>query len=86
MRMTGYTKKLAILPFDHRSSYISELFGWKEPPTTSPQGYFAVMTLRACRGRIMILSIVSALHVSMNDARLVGGEPFLESSCVARCV
>ena len=31
MRATGYTKKLAILPFDHRSSYISGLFGWKEP-------------------------------------------------------
>jgi myo-inositol catabolism protein IolC len=31
MRVTGYTKKLAILPFDHRSSYISGLFGWKEP-------------------------------------------------------
>jgi len=31
MRMTEYTKKLAILPFDHRSSYISGLFGWKEP-------------------------------------------------------
>ena len=31
MRMTGYTKKLAILPFDHRSSYLSGLFGWKEP-------------------------------------------------------
>jgi 5-dehydro-2-deoxygluconokinase len=29
--MTGYTKQLAILPFDHRSSYISGLFGWKEP-------------------------------------------------------
>ncbi|GHO70726.1 hypothetical protein KSC_096180 [Ktedonobacter sp. SOSP1-52] len=29
--MTGYTKKLAILPFDHRASYISGLFGWKEP-------------------------------------------------------
>ncbi|GHO80996.1 hypothetical protein KSD_87670 [Ktedonobacter sp. SOSP1-85] len=31
MRVTGYTKKLAILPFDHRASYISGLFGWKEP-------------------------------------------------------
>ncbi|GLV61081.1 hypothetical protein KDH_78980 [Dictyobacter sp. S3.2.2.5] len=31
MRMTGYTNKLAILPFDHRSSYVSGLFGWKEP-------------------------------------------------------
>ncbi len=31
MRMRGYTKKLAILPFDHRASYISGLFGWKEP-------------------------------------------------------
>lgn len=31
MRVTGYTNKLAILPFDHRSSYISGLFGWKEP-------------------------------------------------------
>jgi myo-inositol catabolism protein IolC len=31
MRVTGYTKTLAILPFDHRSSYISGLFGWKEP-------------------------------------------------------
>jgi len=29
--VTGYTKKLAILPFDHRASYISSLFGWKEP-------------------------------------------------------
>lgn len=27
----GYTKPLYILPFDHRSSYISGLFGWKEP-------------------------------------------------------
>lgn len=27
----GYTKQLYILPFDHRSSYISGLFGWKEP-------------------------------------------------------
>lgn len=31
MRATGYTKTLAILPFDHRSSYIRGLFGWKEP-------------------------------------------------------
>src|SRR5258708_21073580 len=31
MRVTGYTKKLAILPFDHRASYSSGLFGWKEP-------------------------------------------------------
>jgi len=31
MRVTGYTNRLAILPFDHRSSYISGLFGWKEP-------------------------------------------------------
>ncbi len=27
----GYTKQLYILPFDHRSSYISGLFNWKEP-------------------------------------------------------
>ena len=27
----GYTKPLYILPFDHRASYISSLFGWKEP-------------------------------------------------------
>jgi len=31
MMVTGYTKQLAILPFDHRASYISGLFGWKEP-------------------------------------------------------
>ena len=31
MSVTGYTKKLAMLPFDHRASYISSLFGWKEP-------------------------------------------------------
>jgi myo-inositol catabolism protein IolC len=31
MMVTGYTKPLAILPFDHRASYISGLFGWKEP-------------------------------------------------------
>jgi myo-inositol catabolism protein IolC len=29
--MTGYTKPLYILPFDHRTSYIRGLFGWKEP-------------------------------------------------------
>jgi myo-inositol catabolism protein IolC len=29
--VTGYTRPLYILPFDHRSSYISGLFGWKEP-------------------------------------------------------
>ncbi|MFL5706965.1 MAG: 2-deoxy-5-keto-D-gluconate 6-phosphate aldolase domain-containing protein [Ktedonobacteraceae bacterium] len=29
--ITGYTKPLYILPFDHRTSYISGLFGWKEP-------------------------------------------------------
>jgi myo-inositol catabolism protein IolC len=29
--LTGYTKQLSILPFDHRDSYISGLFGWKEP-------------------------------------------------------
>jgi len=28
---TGYTRPLYILPFDHRASYISGLFGWKEP-------------------------------------------------------
>jgi hypothetical protein len=27
----GYTKPLYLLPFDHRSSYVSGLFGWKEP-------------------------------------------------------
>ena len=29
--ITGYTRPLYILPFDHRTSYISGLFGWKEP-------------------------------------------------------
>lgn len=29
--ITGYTKPLYVLPFDHRASYISGLFGWKEP-------------------------------------------------------
>jgi myo-inositol catabolism protein IolC len=29
--VTGYTKPLYILPFDHRASYITNLFGWKEP-------------------------------------------------------
>jgi myo-inositol catabolism protein IolC len=27
----GYTRSLYLLPFDHRASYISGLFGWKEP-------------------------------------------------------
>jgi myo-inositol catabolism protein IolC len=27
----GYTRPLYLLPFDHRASYISGLFGWKEP-------------------------------------------------------
>jgi myo-inositol catabolism protein IolC len=29
--ITGYTKPLYFLPFDHRGSYISRLFKWKEP-------------------------------------------------------
>jgi 5-dehydro-2-deoxygluconokinase len=29
--ITGYTRPLYLLPFDHRGSYISGLFGWKEP-------------------------------------------------------
>ena len=32
--ITGYTKPLYILPFDHRASYISGLFGWEEPLNT----------------------------------------------------
>ena len=28
--ITGYTRPLYLLPFDHRASYISGLFGWKE--------------------------------------------------------
>jgi 5-dehydro-2-deoxygluconokinase len=30
--ITGYTRPLYLLPFDHRASYLSGLFGWKEPP------------------------------------------------------
>lgn len=30
---TGYSKPLYILPFDHRGSFVSGLFGWKEPLT-----------------------------------------------------
>jgi 5-dehydro-2-deoxygluconokinase len=29
--ITGYTRPLYLLPFDHRASYLSGLFGWKEP-------------------------------------------------------
>ena len=29
--ITGYTRPLYILPFDHRASYLRGLFGWKEP-------------------------------------------------------
>ena len=29
--ITGYTRPLYLLPFDHRASYISGLFGWREP-------------------------------------------------------
>jgi myo-inositol catabolism protein IolC len=31
LMITGYTRPLYLLPFDHRASYISGLFGWKEP-------------------------------------------------------
>src|SRR5690348_16207400 len=31
LMITGYTRPLYILPFDHRASYVSGLFGWKEP-------------------------------------------------------
>src|SRR5215469_1958007 len=33
LMITGYTRPLYLLPFDHRTSYISGLFGWKEPLT-----------------------------------------------------
>jgi myo-inositol catabolism protein IolC len=29
--IAGYTRPLYVLPFDHRASYVSGLFGWKEP-------------------------------------------------------
>src|SRR5258706_2652759 len=31
LMITGYTRPLYLLPFDHRTSYISGLFGWEEP-------------------------------------------------------
>src|SRR6266550_5114569 len=31
LMITGYTRPLYLLSFDHRASYISGLFGWKEP-------------------------------------------------------
>ena len=31
--ITGYIRPLYLLPFDHRASYISGLFGWEEPLT-----------------------------------------------------
>src|SRR5260370_3116804 len=31
LMITGYTRPLYLLPFDHRASYISGLFGWKGP-------------------------------------------------------
>ena len=31
--ITGYMRPLYLLPFDHRASYISGLFGWEEPLT-----------------------------------------------------
>src|SRR6266581_8188472 len=31
LMILGYTRPLYLLPFDHRGSYISGLFGWKEP-------------------------------------------------------
>jgi hypothetical protein len=31
LMITGYTRPLSLLPFDHRASSISGLFGWKEP-------------------------------------------------------
>jgi len=31
LMITGYTRPLYLLPFDHRASYIRGLFGWKEP-------------------------------------------------------
>src|SRR5258708_11219540 len=33
---TGYTRPLYLLPFDHRASYISGLFGWKAPLNAEP--------------------------------------------------
>jgi myo-inositol catabolism protein IolC len=29
--IAGYTEPLYVLPFDHRGTYVSGLFGWKEP-------------------------------------------------------
>lgn len=35
MMPRGYTKPLYVLPFDHRSSFVSELFGWTAPLTAA---------------------------------------------------
>ena len=39
--ITGYTRPLYLLPFDHRASYISGLFGWKEPLNVEQMGAVA---------------------------------------------
>jgi 5-dehydro-2-deoxygluconokinase len=31
MKPRGFTEPLHILPFDHRGSFVSKMFGWKEP-------------------------------------------------------
>jgi myo-inositol catabolism protein IolC len=70
--VTGYTRPLYILPFDHRSSYISGLFGWKEP--LNPEQINAVASSK----RVIYAGFEHALadHVPQDRVGILVDEEF----------
>jgi myo-inositol catabolism protein IolC len=70
--LTGYTRPLYLLPFDHRTSYISGLFGWKEP--LSAEQIVAVSNSK----RIIYAGFQQAIagHVQTDRAGILVDEEF----------
>lgn len=53
MRTTGFDKPLYILPFDHRGSFQTKMFGWKgeltaEQTALRPPSFSFVKASRSC--------------------------------------
>ena len=67
--ITVYTKPLYILPFDHRSSYISGLFGWKEPLNVE-------QVLAVAESKRVIYEGFKKAHVSKEKAGILVDEQY----------
>ena len=67
--ITGYTQQLYILPFDHRASYISGLFGWKEPLNVE-------QALKVAESKRVIYEGFKKAHVSREEAGILVDEQY----------